>query len=273
MQISKLATIKRTWLYYFLLLLFFSHYSHAAPRSELWPMWQQSNERSTATINNQLWQGILDNYLIMSGENTLFDYRRVSTQDKQRLKQYIKQLTSTDPRTLNKKEQFAYWVNLYNALTVDLILDNYPIKSIKNLGGFFSSGPWDDDVAVVAGTPITLNDIEHRILRPIWKDPRIHYAVNCASLGCPNLNPRAYDAQNTERLLNQSAIEFLNSAKGVSIQGNTLYLSSIFDWYGSDFGSNEQEVLRAIDQYRTKQKIANWSGKIKYQYDWALNQP
>lgn len=108
----------------------------------------------------------------------------MSLASKQQLKRYIQQMASLDPRDYKKQEQFAYWVNLYNALTVQLVLDNYPTSSIKKLGkGFFSFGPWDDDIIRVAGKKLTLNDIEHRILRPIWRDKRIHYVVNCASLG------------------------------------------------------------------------------------------
>lgn len=133
------------------------------------------------------------------GENALFRYAEVTKEDKTLLNDYLDQLSKLDPREFNRQEQYAYWVNLYNALTVKLILDNYPVASITKLGGLFSFGPWDEKVFTVAGQTLTLNDIEHRILRPIWKDPRTHYAVNCASLGCPNLQSQAFTAQNTEQ--------------------------------------------------------------------------
>ncbi len=199
----------------------------AAPKSELWPFWNQANPNSTDTISHQAWQSFLDNFLVQDGDYTLVNYGAVSGADKQALKDYINGLAQLDPRTYSQAEQYAYWVNLYNAITVDLILDAYPIKSITKLGGLFSFGPWGDEVISIAGKELTLNDIEHRILRPIWQDPRTHYAVNCASLGCPNLQAQAFTADNTEALLEQAAKDFVNSNKGVLAKSNLVQLSSI----------------------------------------------
>lgn len=127
-----------------------------------------------------------------------------------------------------------------------------------------------DDAVVVNGKALTLNDIEHRILRPIWQDPRTHYAVNCASLGCPNLQSQAFTADNTEMLLEQAATEFVNSDKGVLIQNNNkLQLSSIYEWFVVDFGT-EKQLIQHLDQYRTK-PVTN-TKNISYDYDWSLNQ-
>ncbi|KXF80307.1 DUF547 domain-containing protein [Enterovibrio coralii] len=257
----------------FVALMLLASQAFAAPKSDLWPMWNQSNEANAASFDHQKWQQILDKYVVVKGQHNLFNYSAVTPSDKALLDQYIVDLTSLDPRNYSKDEQFAYWVNLYNALTVQLILDEYPVKSITKLGGFLSFGPWDDDVTRIAGKKLTLNDIEHRILRPIWNDERIHYAVNCASLGCPNLAQTAFTGENTEELLNEAAKQFTNSDKGAKIDGNTLTLSSIYEWYGVDFGNNEQAVLKAIDVFRDGQKLEGWSGKIKYDYDWDLNQP
>jgi hypothetical protein len=215
-----------------------------------------------------MWQGFLDSYLTTQGEHTLVSYHRVSPQSKNNLKQYIQQLASIDPRVLNKAEQYAYWVNLYNAITVDLILENYPIKSITKLGGFFSFGPWQDDVITISGKTLTLNDIEHRILRPIWNEPRTHYAVNCASLGCPNLQASAFTASNTDNLLEQAAHTFINSNKGVEITSESVTLSSIYDWFREDF-QIEGGVIEHIRQYRPQ--INDYQGKLHYDYDWSLN--
>lgn len=250
----------------------------AAPKSELWPIWNSSNENNAATVDHQKWQQIIDNLMVTKGEQNLINYAAATKKDQQLLKQYISDLAGIDPRRYNKKEQFSYWVNLYNALTVQLILDNYPLTSITKLGGFFNFGPWDDKVITIANQSLTLNDIEHRILRPIWQDPRIHYAVNCASLGCPNLANSVFTAENNDKLLTLAAKQFTNSNKGARIDGDTLTLSSIYDWYGVDFGNNQQQILQHIDRYRDKsaidgQKLADWKGKIKYAYDWTLNQP
>ncbi|EMB7843601.1 DUF547 domain-containing protein [Vibrio vulnificus] len=255
----------------YLLLIFtlFSVASYAAPKSDLWPYWQPSDEQSTIKVSHQAWQTLLDRYLTRQGENTLFRYAQVSTQDHQALKQYLDTLAKQNPLTLNRAEQYAYWVNLYNAITVDLILDNYPLKSITKLGGLFSFGPWNEEVITINSKPLTLNDIEHRILRPIWNDPRTHYAVNCASLGCPNLQPQAFTADNTPALLDAAAKEFINSAKSVSRQGNKAQLSSIYDWFADDFGGKAglfSHIGRYAPQYQ------DFSGQIEYDYDWNLNQ-
>ncbi|MDC5807779.1 DUF547 domain-containing protein [Vibrio europaeus] len=252
-----------------LLLTLISFHSFAAPKSELWSFWQQSNQSDTTAISHQDWQSFLDSYLVKNGDNTLVKYGSVSSQDKQKLNRYITSLAAIDPREYSLNEQYAYWVNLYNAITVDLILDDYPVKSITKLGGLFSFGPWDDEVVTVAGKKLTLNDIEHRILRPIWNDPRTHYAVNCASLGCPNLQTQAFTADNTEQLLEQAAKEFINSDKGVlQLKGKT-QLSSIYDWFAEDFG-NKQELIQHLAKYRSE--LANLSGKFSYEYDWDLNE-
>lgn len=250
-------------------LLLFSQLTYAAPKSELWPMWNTSNENNTTTVSHQSWQDLLDAYLIKQGENTLFQYASVTRDDKLKLKDYLYTLTQRDPRSFNKAEQYAYWVNLYNALTVNLILDNYPIKSITKLGGFFSFGPWGDKITKVAGQDLTLNDIEHRILRPIWQDPRTHYAVNCASLGCPNLQPEAFTSANTPILLEQAATEFINSNKGALSQSNSVQLSSIFDWFSDDFGS-QADLFKHLKRYKPELALDN--KKIKFDYNWDLNE-
>ncbi|NAZ96408.1 DUF547 domain-containing protein [Vibrio toranzoniae] len=253
----------------FIISLLCSTLAWSAPKSELWPYWNQSNETSPAQVSHQDWQQFLNSYLVKQGQHALIRYKAVNTSDKAKLKQYIKQLEQVNPLDYSKAEQYAYWVNLYNAVTVDLILDAYPIKSITKLGGLFSFGPWGDDVVVVNDKSLTLNDIEHRILRPIWQDPRTHYAVNCASLGCPNLQLQAFTADNTETLLEQAASEFVNSDKGVLVEGNKLQLSSIYEWFAVDFGTQEQ-LIQHLEQYRTK-PLTN-TNNISYDYDWSLNQ-
>ncbi len=252
-----------------LILSLFSLNTFAAPKSELWQYWNSSDESSVIKVNHQKWQTILDKYLVTEGENTLFRYKSVSSSDKQSLKSYIREQSSIDPLQLTKAQQYAYWVNLYNAVTVDLILEAYPIKSITKLGGLFSFGPWDEEVVKINNKRITLNDIEHRILRPIWKDPRTHYAVNCASLGCPNLQAQAFTASNTEQLLEQAANSFINSNKGVKITGKQAHLSSIYEWFAEDFGTKAQ-LITHLAQYRPG--LNNWNGKVVYDYDWALNE-
>ncbi|UTV27432.1 DUF547 domain-containing protein [Photobacterium atrarenae] len=252
-----------------LILLCLSPAIFAAPKADLWPDWQPHNAASTVQVDHSRWQQLLDKYLVTQPTQTLFRYRQVSDSDRYELGRYVRDLSQSDPRQLNRREQFAYWVNLYNALTVKLILDNYPVSSITKLGGLFSFGPWDEEVITINGKALTLNDIEHRILRPIWQDPRIHYVVNCASLGCPDLQPQAFTAANAEALLEQSAKRFINSDKGVAVRGNRVRLSSIYDWYGSDFGTRAQ-LQRHLNRYRDGKPVT--LNSVSYDYNWALNE-
>ena len=151
---------------------------------------------------------------------------------------------------LNRVEQKAYWINLYNALTVKVVLGRHPVKSIRDirLGGLFSSGPWDARLATVEGEKVSLNDIEHRILRPIWRDNRIHYAVNCASVGCPNLAAEPYTAANTERLLDEGARAYVNHPRGLFGEKGRITASRIYDWYREDFAASEKGL---VDHFRS----------------------
>ncbi|QXO17752.1 MULTISPECIES: DUF547 domain-containing protein [Vibrio] len=241
----------------------------AAPKADLWLFWTASNQENRQKIAHDAWQQLLDRYLSRNGEYTLFNYAAVSQTDQHKLSRYLSSLAAIDPRTLNRSEQYAYWINLYNAQTVQLILQHYPLDSITQLGGLFSFGPWDDKVLTIAGQTLTLNDIEHRILRPIWLEPRTHYALNCASLGCPNLQPQAFTADNLDQLLDSAAQEFINSEKGAHMQDEKLVLSSIYDWYQVDFGSRQQ-LIQHLATYRAD--LSGFRGNIRYQYNWALNE-
>ena len=133
------------------------------------------------------------------------------------MKGYLKNLQSLPISSYNRVEQKAYWINLYNGLTVDLVLSRLPLESIRDVNispGLFVRGPWGAKLLTVEEERLSLDDIEHRILRPIWKDNRVHYAVNCASLGCPNLQPDAFTSANTEALL-ATALANMSIIRGV----------------------------------------------------------
>ncbi|WP_413111266.1 DUF547 domain-containing protein [Thaumasiovibrio sp. DFM-14] len=239
----------------------------AAPRAELWPIWTSANAHNSAQIDHRLWQQTLDEYLEVAAAQTRFDYRQYLADNTQWVAQYLTAMANIDPRMYRREEQLAFWINLYNAQTVQLILEEYPLDSITELGGVFSFGPWNEEVIEIAGEPLSLNDIEHRILRPIWQDARIHYAVNCASLGCPDLLAESFTANNSEQLLERAATRFINSDKGVYIDGERALLSSIFDWYAKDF---TPDVKTHINRYRQGKGLDGH--KIGYDYDWALNE-
>jgi len=253
--------------------------AQAAPKEKYWGIWDKSDEASAANIDHSAWQKILDQYLVLDKDNiTKVNYQSLRDNDKSKLENYVSGLGALDPTTFNKSEQLAYWINLYNALTVKVIVDHYPVKSILKINispGFFSFGPWGKKLITINGIELSLNDIEHRILRPIWKDPRIHYAVNCASIGCPNLRTIAYTSEITERMLTENAVSYINHPRGVSVTKGKVKLSTIFKWYKDDFGTNDREVLDHIRRYASDELRAKLKGvqKIKkHDYDWDLNE-
>ena len=245
--------------------------------------WDKSNEVTSQDIDHSQWQYILNRYLIVGKNKTeinWFNYKNVTNEDKLILKQYLVTLQEINPLQHTKAQQQAYWINLYNAQTVQLILDNYPVKSITKLGErFFSFGPWDDDAVTINDKTLSLNEIEHEILRPIWKDPRIHYAVNCASYGCPNLSATAFTGNNTEQLLTAGAYAYINHPRGVTVKGHDLEVSSIYKWYSEDFGQDDNALIEHLKRYANptlKQALILFQqspGDIDYEYDWRLNKP
>lgn len=252
----------------------------SAPKKELIEHWIEFNPKSTEVIQYPTWQKFLANYLKVDNEQTLIAYQSVTAKDKIALAQAIQRLESIPVENYNRKEQLAYWINLYNMETVYLILEHYPIQSIKDISsGFFSFGPWDEKLFTINGQKLSLNDIEHGIIRPIWNDPRIHAAVNCASMSCPNLRPTPFEGKKIYTQLNQAFSQFVNSDKGVRVKGNSIFLSEIFNWYAEDFGTQNKDILDFILIYASpalKQKIKNIpKNNIDYQfnrYDWSLNQ-
>ena len=239
---------------------------------------------NTKTITHQPWQQLLEKYAryAESISATVFDYQAVSERDKQQLSDYLQALQGLDPRSFNHREQFAYWINLYNALTVQLVLEHYPITSIReihqlpldSLGEII--GPWDIKVAQVAGQSLSLNQIEHGILRSIWQEPRVHYVINCASRGCPNLPLQAITANELELQLNTAAQAFINHPRAVNLVNDQLTLSSIYNWFSVDFGEDQNALLAHLIRY-AEPELANaltkFNGDIDYQYNWQLNQP
>ena len=256
----------------------------AAPKSELWPRWQTHNAENREVIDHSAWGIILKKYLVTSQLPTessapvginLMEYGGVSKIDYDLLKIYLTTLEGISISSFSRPEQRAFWINLYNAATVNLILEHYPVESITNISfSFFSFGPWDEELLTIEGEELSLNDIEHRILRPIWQDPRIHYALNCASIGCPNLQPIAFTAKNTDSLLKTGASEYINHPRGAKKEDKKPWLSKIFEWYQDDYGGNEAGVLIHIQKY-AKENLANSlyedELEIEYHYDWRLN--
>ncbi len=249
-----------------------------APKAVLWPKWQADDARSKAEIEHSDWSAFLERYLSQDEQGVaLVDYGAVTSADRDALGDYIQRLSNIEIGAHNKDVQLAYWVNVYNALTVQVVLDKYPVASIRDIKispGLFALGPWDKALITIDGEPITLNDIEHRILRPIWRDPRLHYVLNCASIGCPNLGSAAYSAGAVEDQLDAAARAYVNSDRGVWVENGQISVSRIYDWFVEDFGGTEQAVLEHLSVYARPDLRGRLSsiGRISGQhYDWSLN--
>jgi hypothetical protein len=245
-----------------------------APQAELWERWEAHDPDSTISVDHADWGEFLDEYLITdhpTGVNRV-EYADVTGSDRAALDAYIERMSDVPVDNLRRDTQFSYWVNVYNALTVQLILEHYPLDSIRDI-----RRPWDRDIFTVEGIDVTLNDIEHRILRPIWdQDPRIHYVVNCASYGCPDLHAEPLTEDTNEQIMEGAAHEYLSHPRGARFDGDRLVLSSIFDWYTEDFGGDDAGVLEHVAAYApadVANRIRTYDGRIRYEYDWALNEP
>ncbi len=255
-----------------------AHTANAAPSAELWERWAAHDPASTTRLDHGAWTRFLSRYVKprQDGINRV-DYGGVTRADKSALADYIEALIAVPVSKLNRKEQFAYWVNLYNALTVLVVLDAYPVESIRDIDispGLFSNGPWGKKLVTIESEKVSLDDIEHKILRPIWKDPRIHYAVNCASIGCPNLRLQAITADNMEAFLDAGAIDYINHRRGAEVVRGKLVVSSIYDWFEDDFGGNDAGVIAHLRRYAKpglKQALRGITRIDDDRYDWDLN--
>lgn len=253
-----------------------------APESVALSGWDESDEESTEQIDHGAWQELLDRYVVArdTGVN-LVDYAGLARHDDDaaQLAAYLDYLQGIDPLVYSRAEQKAFWINLYNALTLQVVLSEYPVDSIREIheGVVPNTGPWRDPRARVNGRDLSLDDIEHGILRPLWRDNRIHYAVNCAAYGCPHLLATAFTAANTEELLEWGARDYVNNPRGVDfVDDDSIVISSLYQWYAEDFGSTEESVLAHLIDYADEDlaaRLRGFEGSIDYAYDWSLNEP
>ena len=236
---------------------------------------------SSRTVDHADWTAMLQTFVVpgRDGLNRV-RYAAWRTEARDRLRAYVARLAGADVGALDRPEQFAFWSNLYNARTIEIVLDRYPVRSIKeiSLGGTllsnFTGGPWKAKVVTVAGLELSLDDIEHVILRGLFKDPRVHYAVNCASVGCPNLGREALTGAALESQLDALARAFVNAPRGVRVAGGRVTASSIFSWFQADFGGSAAGVLAHARRYAgpaLKQQLEGITTIADYAYDWSLN--
>lgn len=202
---------------------------------------------------------LLSRYVSADGR---VDYRNFRS-EKDALQEYIRNLEkATILKSLNKDEELAYWINLYNAATVFLVLENYPVSSIMDIN---DGKPWDLKVAEVGGRSLSLNEIEHDIIRKKFEEPRIHFAVNCAAVSCPKLRNEAYIATKLDQQLTSQKESFLDNSSKNFFEGNPVKVSKIFDWYREDFGSLHRYLADYLPEFAGLPQIGFM------EYNWDLN--
>lgn len=204
------------------------------------------------------WDALLQDFVSSSGNVNYADLKK----NESKLEPYLSTLARKTPGDgWSRDESLAYWINTYNAYTVKLILDNYPIKSIQEI-----EKPWDKKWIKLGGKTYSLNNIEHDIVRPTFKEARIHFALVCAAKSCPPLPNRAFTAQNLDEMLGRRARAFINDEKLNVTQEEVVRVSPIFDWYAEDFGGVRQFLNRYLEVDIPPAKDINF-----LDYDWALN--
>lgn len=216
-----------------------------------------------------IWAGLLHRHTSCG----MVDYAGFKAEEAA-LDQFLDSMANVDIGSLDRQAQKALYINAYNAWTIKLILGKYPdIESIKDLGRLFKT-PWEIEFVRLGGRVLTLDDIEHKILRPVFKDPRVHFAVNCASKSCPALLGVPYLPQTLDAQLDQVTKAFINDPEQTYIKDRVLHLSKIFSWFAEDFGDDPAGFVLKYAEGGFKQELQDIypGAKIIYMdYDWSLN--
>ena len=230
-------------------------------------------------VDHSAWDGLLKKYVDRDG---MVNYKawKASARDRALLKQYLSTLSRSDPRQRSTRAgQLAFWINAYNALTIQGILDVYPTSSIrKHTAVAFGYNIWKDLMLPVGDRKYSLNDIEHKILRKAG-EPRIHFAIVCASIGCPRLLNEAYTRTRLEQQLAANTRDFFGRAKNLQVdpRRRQVRVSAILKWFGADFGPSPRKALGKLAQYMpdnaTRSLIASGDFSVTFlDYNWDLNQ-
>lgn len=204
------------------------------------------------------------------------DYRALQREGASALNSYLAALSRSDPSRLSRKEGHAFWINLYNAKTLDVIIGHYPVASIKDIdlggGGLFETGPWAKKIVTIDGIDLSLDDVENEIVRTSFREPMSHYGLNCASYSCPNLAARAYTGDNIDEALVQNARDYVNHPRGLTVLDEEITASKIYSWYADDFGGKHalktHWQLFADTEFALRIEAASIGS---FAYDWSLN--
>ncbi len=206
------------------------------------------------------------------------DFTGMKARGHERLQAYLTKLEAARPSAMSPADRKAFWINLYNGKTLDIVLARYPVGSIRDIAlpgpdGKAADGPWSAKVMTVERAQLSLDDIEKKILGPEFKDVRVHYALNCLSIGCPNLLREAFVGSRLDRQLDGAARAFVNHPRGISIKPDRVEASSIYEWYVAEFG-DFRGVIAHLQRYarpELRKQLATVKKIDAYDYDWKLS--
>ncbi|MDD0853268.1 DUF547 domain-containing protein [Halobacteriovorax sp. GB3] len=229
--------------------------------------------------SHQKFSNVLEEHVLVKGTQSKVNYSKLVKSSKE-LESYLNELSSLSERefkSFTNEQQLAFLINAYNAFTLKLVIDNYPIRSLKDIGTLFKS-PWKKTFFTLFGKERHLDEIEHDMIRKNFNEPRIHFALVCASISCPPLSKEAYQADKLNEQLDQRTYDFINDKKRnrLSIKKKRLYLSKIFQWYEQDFlkdGGSIQGFIRTyIDDTFEREALDREDFRVRFErYDWSLN--
>lgn len=236
--------------------------------------------RAPGSVDHSAFDRVLQQYVDAQGQ---VDYAALSQEADSVLTPYLQMLAATDPSNLDREERLAFWINAYNAYTLKLVTDHYPVESIRDIKPGAGpalpkvNSPFKLDVGAVADTIRSLDDIEHGIIRERFDEPRIHFVLVCAAVSCPQLRQEAYTGEALERQLEDQTMTFLRTEgkNDIPSADEEVALSRIFKWYGEDFGDSTSDVQRYLASYfdgKVHERLANAAYDVDYlPYDWSLN--
>ena len=247
-------------------------------QAQAFERWHHHDERSAMQVDHQQWEAFLLNYLRPGDDGVhRMAYGKVNDRDRRLLAGYIHAMSEVDITAYRRSEQLAYWINLHNALMVKLVLDSYPIASIRKLerlGGGQNSSPWNRSLIEIDGQSLSLDDIEGGILKTIWDDPRIHYAITCPALGCPNLQPIPFSGLLLDQQLSDAAMAYVNHPRSIVIENDELHVSSFYRWHLQAFGGSERAIIEHLMAYAEPDlamSLQSFDRLHGDRFDWRLN--
>ncbi|WP_010520887.1 DUF547 domain-containing protein [Aquimarina agarivorans] len=253
--------MKKTTLLFTLLIINILAFSQPSINKIKASNYNSNSSRVVEKVDYSIWNSLLSMYVKPSG---LVDYRNLKEKEG-KLDEFLKILSTTKiTNDWTTNEKIAYWINVYNAYTFKLILKHYPVASIKDI-----DSPWKTEFFKINGETMSLGHVEHKILRK-FDEPRIHFAINCASYSCPRVIQIPYKGKNLDRLLKRQTAEYINDDKNNEITGYFYKLSKLFSWFSGDFKGGNQTIVDFVNMY-SETKIKNQKNKGFIQYDWRLN--